>query len=205
MGAQLTITAPLDALTPARSPAHDASAGFAARGSVPARVGEVDGQPITAAHLRELLTQLDAICPGGLQAPAGGSLTVAITGPGGALLATTTHREAERLARRRCPTHPDADATTGDPGCGCPVLDRPPPTGAYPPTAAQRRWVTTRDRTCRHPGCANTAGWADLDHVLPHPAAAQPPARTCAACAGATTGSRPTPAAGSTPSPPRAS
>jgi hypothetical protein len=38
-------------------------------------------------------------------------------------------------------------------GCGC---------------AGQRRFVRTRDRTCRHPGCRNDAAWADLDHVIPH-------------------------------------
>jgi hypothetical protein len=38
----------------------------------------------------------------------------------------------------------------------------------YAPTPAQRRFVTTRDRTCRHPGCRNDAAWADLDHVVPH-------------------------------------
>ena len=38
----------------------------------------------------------------------------------------------------------------------------------YRPSAAQRRFVTTRDRTCRHPGCRNKAGWADLDHVIPY-------------------------------------
>jgi hypothetical protein len=38
----------------------------------------------------------------------------------------------------------------------------------YAPTPAHRRFATTRDRTCRHPGCRNDAGWADLDHVLAH-------------------------------------
>jgi hypothetical protein len=42
------------------------------------------------------------------------------------------------------------------------------PVDRYRPTPAQRRLVTTRDRTCRHPGCSNRAGWADLDHVIPH-------------------------------------
>ncbi len=28
--------------------------------------------------------------------------------------------------------------------------------------------MTTRDRTCRHPGCRSRAAWADLDHVVPH-------------------------------------
>lgn len=48
---------------------------------------EVGGEPITAAHLRELLAQLDAVCPGGLQAPAGGSLQVALVDPGTGALA----------------------------------------------------------------------------------------------------------------------
>ncbi|MGY1624767.1 DUF222 domain-containing protein [Geodermatophilus sp. SYSU D00965] len=161
--AQLTVTAPLDALTPARFLADGGPvpAAWARPGAVAAPTGEVDGQPITAAHLRALLAQLDAVCPGGLQAPAGGTLTVALTDAAGGLLATTTRAEIERLARRGCPTHP-----TGD--CACPLLGRPAPIDGYAPTAAQRRWLQARDRTCRHPGCANKAGWADLDHVTPH-------------------------------------
>jgi len=87
---------------------------------------------------------------------------MALTDPAsGALRAVLTRTELERLARRGCPRHPDGD-------CGCPLVDRPPPVERYRPTPAQRRFVTTRDRTCRHPGCANSAGWADLDHVLAH-------------------------------------
>lgn len=140
--------------------------------------GEVDGQPITAAHLRELLEQLDALCPGGLQAPAGGRLEIALVDPvSGRLRATVTRGELARLARRGCPNHPDAGAAPpGDPvvaagsgaACGCPVLDRPPQVGRYRHSAAQERFVTVRDRTCRHPGCRTRAGWADLDHVLAH-------------------------------------
>jgi hypothetical protein len=80
---------------------------------------QVAGSPVTAAHLRELLAQLDAACPGGLQAPTGGSLAIALTDADGALRAVTIRRELERLARRGCPDHPDG-------GCGCPLLDRPP-------------------------------------------------------------------------------
>jgi hypothetical protein len=123
---------------------------------------EVDGLPITAAQLRSLLEQLDALCPGGLRAPAGGTLDIAVTDPAtGALRATVTRKELERLVRRGCPDHPQER-------CRCPVLDRPPPVDRYMPTPAQRRFVTTRDRTCRHPGCRNDAAWADLDHVVPH-------------------------------------
>ena len=124
--------------------------------------GKVDGQPITAAHLRSLLEQLDALCPAGLQAPPGGTLEVALTDPlSGALRAVLTRRELQQLARRGCPAHPAGD-------CGCPLLDRPPPVDRYRHTPAQDRFVTTRDRTCRHPGCHNQSGWADLDHVLAH-------------------------------------
>jgi hypothetical protein len=125
-------------------------------------VAEVDGAPITAAAVRELLEQLDALCPGGLHSPTGGRLDIAIVDQAsGALRATATRAELERLARRGCPTHPEGT-------CDCAVLDRPPPVGRYRPSPAQRRFGTTRDRTCRHPGCGNRAVWADLDHVLAH-------------------------------------
>ncbi|SOC50549.1 5-methylcytosine-specific restriction endonuclease McrA [Blastococcus aggregatus] len=123
---------------------------------------EVDGQPITAAHLRELLEQLDALCPGGLQAPAGGTLHLALTDPvSGALRAVLTRGELERLVRRGCPQHPDGR-------CGCPIVDSPGTVDRYRPTPAQRRYLSARDRTCRHPGCRNSVAWADLDHVVPH-------------------------------------
>src|SRR4051794_9809908 len=53
--AQLTVTAPIHALRPGTR-----------------AVADIDGQPITAGLLAEILQQLDAVCPGGLQAPAGG-------------------------------------------------------------------------------------------------------------------------------------
>jgi hypothetical protein len=138
--AQLTITAALDAL--------------AGRTDQP---GEVNGQPITAAQLRELLIRLGAL---GLQTPEGGTVTLAVTDDG-ALVATTTLDQLRRLARRGCATHHEQD-------CGCPVLDRPAPTDAYPPTAAQDAFVTTRDRACRFPNCGQRVGWTDRDHVVPH-------------------------------------
>jgi hypothetical protein len=151
--AQLRVLAPLNSLLP--DPADPTAAG-AATG-----VAAVDDEPITAAHLRALLTALDAVCPGGLQAPTGGSLYLDLLGAGGGLLATLTRRELEQAVRRGCPQHPDGS-------CRCPLVHRPPPTDAYPPTAAQRRWAAARDHGCRHPGCGNPTGWADLDHVIPH-------------------------------------
>ncbi|MGY1837141.1 HNH endonuclease signature motif containing protein [Blastococcus sp. SYSU DS0510] len=157
--AQLTVIAPLGALTPAGflAAGNPLPAAFTAPG-VPEPVGEVDGEPITAAHLRELLAQLDACT---LQAPPGGSLDIAITDDTGALRAVTGRAELARLAARGCPTHPDA-------ACGCPLLGPPPAVDRYRPSAAQQRFLRVRDRTCRHPGCTVPAGWADLDHVLAH-------------------------------------
>ncbi|MGY1709579.1 DUF222 domain-containing protein [Geodermatophilus sp. SYSU D00758] len=165
----LQLTAPLDALTPQRflaggapPPADTGTITLPPPGAVAAPTAAVDGEPITAAHLRALLTQVDSLCPGGLQPPTGGSLTFALTDPDGTLRAVLDRPRLERLAARGCPAHGrDAD-------CRCAVLDRPAATGAYRPTDAQRLFVRTRDRTCRHPGCANRAGWADLDHVVPH-------------------------------------
>ena len=143
IAAQLTVTAPLASLT------GDATT-----------PEEVNGQPITAAHLRALLTRIDAL---GLRAPDGGSLLFALTDDSGALLATLTPEQLARLAARGCPIHPD-----GDGGCTCAVTGPPPATDAYQPTRAQRRFVKTRDRTCRFPHCGRRVGWADLDHVVAH-------------------------------------
>jgi hypothetical protein len=89
-------------------------------------------------------------------------VTCALTDAAGALRATATLDQLRRLARRGCPVHPDHR------GCGCPVLDRPPVTDGYTPTAAQHAFATTRDRACRFPHCVQRTGWADRDHVLPH-------------------------------------
>jgi hypothetical protein len=151
--AELRVVAPLNSLLP--DPSVPAS------GGVPTGVAEVEGEPITARHLRALLTALDAICPGGLQAPTGGSLHFDLLGSGGALLATLTRRELEQAVRRGCPQHSGDD-------CNCPLVARPQASDGYSPTAPQRRWSKARDRGCRHPGCRNKAGWADLDHVIPH-------------------------------------
>ena len=138
--AHLEVVAALDTL-------ESAAAGAFGAGCDPVLL---DGDPVTAAQARELLERLDALCPGGLQAPTGGSLTVAVTDPSGRLLATATRRELESAVRR------------GEGLCPPTLVDR------YEPTPAQRRFVCTRDRTCRHPGCPTRAGWADLDHVLAH-------------------------------------
>jgi hypothetical protein len=158
--AHLTVLAPLPVLR-----GHPAPGEAAPAAPTDADAASVDGAPITAGQLRELLTELDAVCPGGLQAPTGGSLSVNLTDPvTGALRATVTRAELARLARRGCPAH------VAKTDCGCPVLDRPPPVGRYTPSPGQRRFVRARDRTCRHPGCRRPAARTDLDHVQPHAA-----------------------------------
>jgi len=165
------ILRPWDSSRPAVTAVLDVTVPLSSLTSAPAQggrePGEVNGQPITAAHVRELLAQLDAVCPGGLQPPTGGTLKVAVTGADGALLATASRRDLERIAGTGCPRHP-TDAP-GAAGCGCAVLDRPPPVDRYVPSAAQRRFVKARDRTCRHPHCGQPVGRVDLDHVIPHP------------------------------------
>jgi hypothetical protein len=151
--AELHVLAPINALLP--------DAADPTVGGEPTGIAAVEDEPITAAHLRALLTALDAICPGGLQAPTGGSLHLDLLGAGGNLLATLSRRELELAARRGCRLHPDGD-------CRCAVVDRPPPTDNYRPTEAQRRWGRARDRHCRHPGCHNKVGRTDLDHVIAH-------------------------------------
>jgi hypothetical protein len=159
--AHVTVLAPLPTLEAAAA-GHDACAVALAPGSghptghgqssvLPA---EVEGEPITAAHLREVLERLDSLGPGGLQPPAGGQLDVALTDPRtGALRAVVTKAELARLAGR---------------GCGCPVAAAPPPVHRYRHTPAQKRFVSARDRSCSHPGCRDRVGRTDLDHVTPH-------------------------------------
>ena len=159
--ATVTVLAPLGALTPRATPGDAPPPGVPRPPRVLWPPAELGGQPITAAQLRALLEAVEALCPGGLHPPAGGSLSYALTDPDGGVRAVLDHAELRRLARRGCPDHPAGD-------CGCPLADRPPQIDRYRPSTAQCGFVKTRDRTCRHPGCANRAGWADLDHVLPH-------------------------------------
>ncbi|WP_164704474.1 HNH endonuclease signature motif containing protein [Blastococcus litoris] len=144
--AQITVLAPLAALHPGGTADLAVDQG-----------PQAAGVPITAAHLRELMTQLGAL---GVQAPPGGSLEVAITGEDGALLATATGGELARQSARGCPVHGRAAA------CACPVLGAPAAVARYAPSAAQGRFLKLRDRTCRHPGCSQPAGRTDADHVV---------------------------------------
>ncbi|MEI4272269.1 DUF222 domain-containing protein [Klenkia sp. LSe6-5] len=142
----------------------------------PERHGTVGGLPITAAHLRELLRQWSDADLDDLHAPDAGSLDIALTDPAsGRLRAVVTETELRRATTCGCPLHSPPTAPAGSPAsspataaCACPVLDAPPMTKAYRPTAAQRRFIAARDRGCRHPGCSRPAIWTDADHVVAH-------------------------------------
>jgi hypothetical protein len=142
VSAHVEVVAALDTL-------ESAAAGAPGMGREPVLV---DGEPVSAAQARELLERLDALCPGGLQAPTDGTLSIAVTDERGRLVAAVTRRELQNAVR-----------------CGR-GLGPPPAVDRYEPTPAHRRFGRTRDRNCRHPGCGNRAGWADLDHVVAHAA-----------------------------------
>ncbi len=199
--AHITIHAPLPSLRPPGCGTGGTTRAHAGPADVDdgvERCGTVGGQPVTSAHLRELLRRWTDAGLDGLHAPDGGSLDIALTDPetgelprsspsrssaappGGRACSTRRHRDHRPRAarrssrRRRAPTdrpHPqaiDLGASPSPVGCGCAAIDRPPPTTAYRPTAAQRRFVAARDRGCRHPGCSRPAIWTDLDHVTAH-------------------------------------
>ncbi|SEL78075.1 protein of unknown function [Blastococcus sp. DSM 46786] len=88
----------------------------------------------------------------------------------GALLALTDSRELRRLAHcddaacRRAPARCMHDLT------GRPGLGPPGPTDGYRPGAALDRYLRTRDRRCRFPGCRRRVPLGgELDHDRPWP------------------------------------
>jgi hypothetical protein len=149
--AQLVVHAPLAALSPGKDGAQPAA--------------EVAGEVVTAAQCRELLEELDML---GVRSGAGGSVQVAVGDPvTGRLVTVATRHELRRASgtrrRRRTRRGDDVTPTMDGPGLG-----PPPATGAYRPTARQRRFVRVRDRHCRMPGCRRAPGRCDLDHGLAH-------------------------------------
>jgi Domain of unknown function (DUF222)/HNH endonuclease len=114
-----------------------------------ARPAEVNGLAITPAHLADLLRRIGAL---GLRRPEDGRLTFAITDEDGALLATFSMADLQQHVRRGEGANP------------------PDATDRYSPTAEQREFIDTRDRTCRMPLCGQRTGWADHDHVVAHSA-----------------------------------
>lgn len=66
---------------------------------------------------------------------------------------------AANLAATEAATHAAADTAAG--GCAHAMQ-----VAGYRVPDRLRRWLTTRDRTCRHPGCRQPASRCDLDHTL---------------------------------------
>ena len=87
----------------------------------------------------------------------------------GTLLALTDatelrrHAHCGRAACRRRVTSCTHDLT------GRPALGPPPETPGYRPSAALDRFVRTRDRRCRFPGCRMPVRTGELDHHDAHP------------------------------------
>ena len=171
--ALLTVHAPLAALRPGGT------------GSEPP--AEIAGEIVTAAQCRELLEQLDML--GVRSAPEGGCVLVAVGDPvTGRLVAVGTRNELRRgagIRRRRTRrgrtaaknvgSHPPDGTHSGAGSAGestatddGPGLRPPAATTAYRATPAQRRFIRTRDRTCRMPGCQRRAGRCDIDHAVAH-------------------------------------
>ena len=101
--ANLTIHAPLDALRPPVD------------GRSPQPPAEIDGEVVTAAECRALLTELDML--GVRQAPAGGCVRVAVGDPATGRADRRRHPPRTRPRRRHPPPTPHADRS----GAGSPA------------------------------------------------------------------------------------
>ncbi len=97
----LLIRRPADSGLPHVSANVTVTAGLDALGGTSSTPGEVNGLPITAAHVRELLARVGAL---GLTAPEGGSLSFAVTGPDGQLPTSTTSSRTTAAERPTAPT-----------------------------------------------------------------------------------------------------
>jgi hypothetical protein len=142
-------------------------AALEAREGTSTRPAEVNGYTITPAQLAELLRRIGAL---GLTTPADGSLTFAITGADGALLATLSLADLEKAVRRGEGANPPA-ATDAYP--------RPPSSGRSSPPA-------TAPAGCR--AAAGRPAGPTTTTSSPTPTADRRPAPTSAACAAPTTG-----------------
>ena len=76
------------------------------------------------------------------------------------------------------PASPAALARLGE----APLVAAPLCTTSYRPTPRALRFVRTRDRTCRFPGCTTSSGDADVDHRTPWPHGPTDPANLQCLC-----------------------
>ncbi|MDK3258497.1 HNH endonuclease signature motif containing protein [Blastococcus capsensis] len=146
--------------------------------STPQPAAEIAGEIVTAAQCRELLRELDMLGVG--DAPTGGYVQIAVGDPvSGRLLAVATldqlrrgagtrRRRTRRSSARRSSAHAHGDAPPDSGAADGPGIGPPPPTTAYEPSNRQDRFIRTRDRHCRMPGCRRRAARCDIDHVTAH-------------------------------------
>jgi hypothetical protein len=194
--AHVTVVAPLatlesgvaghDACAVGHPPSPDGTPDSCGRGE-PA---DVNGEPITAAQLRKLLEQLDVLCPGGMQAPAGGTLNVALVDPVNGACAP----------RSPGPSWNDWSAAGARiiPGTAAPARCW---TGRRPSTAIARRQPTTgTSAPATAPADIPAVATAPVGPISTTwcrmPTAGRPTAPICAACAVGTIASRHTRRAG---------
>ncbi|SHN72475.1 protein of unknown function [Geodermatophilus obscurus] len=178
VAAHLDVQVPLGALTSDRFLAGGSPlpAACTRPGSVAEPTGAVAGVPITAAHVRELLAQLDAI---GLTTPPGGSIGFSFTDDRGALRAVATLRERPAAAAR--PIRRPTAVVRSSSGRRRPAPPHPPPPsggssapGTAPagtpaaPTAPGGPTPTTSSRTPagRPTDCANLCCLCRRHHRL---------------------------------------
>jgi hypothetical protein len=192
VAAQIEVQVPLGARTPDRFLAWGAPlpAAFTRPGTIAAPTGTVAGTPITAAHVRDLLTQLDAA---GLHTPPGDSLRFSFVDARGALQAVATLRELRQAGCSRpgaVSTRPAVAAARSSTGPSRPTPTSPLPRSGgscTPATAAAGIRAATTAPAGRMPTTSS-----------PTHEAGPPTAPTSAACAADTTGSRPSRPAGPT-------
>ena len=177
--AVLQVIAPMAALRPSVTAAGDTRP-----------TAEVDGEPITAAAVRELLEDFDALCPGGLQSPTGGRLDVAIVDEAsGALRATSPGANWRDSPDAVAPLTRTARAIAPFSTGHLRLTD----IAHRPPSGASRRPGTARAGT---PAVETGPSGQTSTTCSRTPRAAPLPATTSAVCAVGTTGSRLTRRAG---------
>jgi hypothetical protein len=148
--AHLTVLTPLGALRSRPEGPDGAPMTADAITTASSGTGWVDGQPITAAQLRELLAELDALCPGGLRAPAGAGRR------------QPRHLPDRSAHRRSAPPSP-ARSWSGMPD----VAARSTRAPRQPATA--RRWTGPRRSTAtnRHPRSGGSSTPATAPAAIP--------------------------------------
>jgi hypothetical protein len=143
--------------------------------------GEVDGEPVPAAVVRELARTLGLMPRPG---EAGDASDVAALG---ALLGAdrTAGTALEHRPHIAVVDELDGSLLALTDAAGLrrgEALGPPPDSPGYRPGRALNRFVRLRDRRCRFPGCRARPRTCDLDHVVAHPLGPTSVCNLCALC-----------------------